>query len=148
MTSFSSWGPTSDGRIKPDIVAAGVHEGTLSSSVSTITNCIGNPPGASNQQCYRTTADTNTNVNSTAFDDRFSWISMTSGAAAMVSGSAALFIEDFRANTGGRQPLPSTVKAHFIHTARDLNDSTSWYNAGPDYASGYGVLQMDAAINQ
>jgi hypothetical protein len=148
MTSFSAWGPTSDGRIKPDIVAPGVHNGTQSSSVSTITNCFGNPAGNSNQQCYRTTADTNTNGSGTPWDDRYAWFSMTSGAAAMVSGSAALFVEDFRASNAGRDPLPSTVKAHFIHTARDLNDSTTWYNAGPDYASGYGVLRVDAAVAQ
>jgi hypothetical protein len=44
--------------------------------------------------------------------------------------------------------VPSTVKAHFIHTARDLNDSTTWYNPGPDYASGYGVLDIKAAVDQ
>jgi len=73
---------------------------------------------------------------------------MTSAAAAMVSGNAALFIEDFRSETAGSDPLPCTVKAHFIHTARDLDDSTSWYNPGPDYASGYGVLDIQAAVDQ
>jgi len=36
MTSFSSWGPTDDGRIKPDIVAKGV--GTLSASAPSNTS--------------------------------------------------------------------------------------------------------------
>ena len=116
------------GRIKLDIVAPAVHSGILSSSISRIDNCFVNPPGDSSQQCFRTTADTNTNSSQTSFDDRYAWISMTSGAAAMVSGSAALFIQDFRANNGGREPLPSTVKVHFIHTARDLDDSTNEAN--------------------
>ena len=66
----------------------------------------------------------------------------------MVSGNAAVFIEDFRNRNAGQNPFPSTVKAHFIHTARDLNDATSWYNPGPDYASGHGVLNIQAAVEQ
>jgi len=38
------------------------------------------------------------------------------------------------------------VRAFLIHTAKDLDDSTSWYNRGPDYASGYGLLQIGDAI--
>ena len=34
MTSYSSWGPTNDGRIKPDVVATGHHNGTLQSGVT------------------------------------------------------------------------------------------------------------------
>ena len=33
-----------------------------------------------------------------------------------------------------------------MQTARDLDDATSWYNPGPDYASGYGVVQIQDAI--
>jgi len=165
MTTFSSWGPTSDGRLKPDLVAAGVHNGTVVSNVSRIVpwtevnfdddipepNCVGDPLGSDNQQCYRAPAD------SPEYFD-YTWFGATSAAAAMVSGNAALFLEDFRAEnisyygprgTKRGKPLPSTVKAHFIHTARDLNDAgTSWYNPGPDYASGYGLLDMEAAIDQ
>ena len=60
----------------------------------------------------------------------------------------ALFIQDFKAHNFDINPLPSTVKAHFIHTARDLDYGTGWYNPGPDYASGYGVLDIKAAIDQ
>jgi Subtilase family/CARDB len=152
MSSFSAWGPTSDGRLKPDIVAAGLHNGNVSSSISSIPNqaaCFGNPVGSANQQCYRTTNDSNTDIPNNGFDDRYAWFAQTSAAAAEVSGSAALFVQDFRAKNSGRSPLPSTVKAHFIHTARDLNDSTTtWYTRGPDYASGYGVVQVDDAISK
>src|SRR6185503_15633581 len=72
----------------------------------------------------------------------------TSLAAPAVSGVIALMIEDYRSRFG-TNPLPSTVKALLLHTAQDLNDSaTSWYNKGPDYASGYGRLQAQAAIDQ
>jgi hypothetical protein len=65
----------------------------------------------------------------------------------MVSGSAALLIEDFRAQTG-RDPLPSTIKALLIHTASDLDDATSWYNPGLDYASGHGLIDVRSAADQ
>ena len=142
MSSFSSWGPTSDGRLRPDIVAAGVHSGTYASGISELDNCFGNPVGASNQQCYRAANNSNTQYGG------YAWFSETSAAAAMVSGNAALFIQDYRSTHAGANPPPSMVKAHFIHTARDLSDSTSWYNPGPDYASGYGLLNIQAAVDQ
>jgi hypothetical protein len=158
MSGFSSWGPVSDGRLKPDIVAVGLHNGTVTAGVSeiftwpcngnTCSLCFGNPIGAANQQCYRTTSSTNTNSGSTSWDDRYAWFSQTSAAAAEVSGSAALIMEDFRAQNFGATPLPSTVKALLIHTATDLDDATSWYNPGPDFASGYGLVNIQKAIDQ
>ena len=148
MSTFSSWGPTRDGRLKPDIVAPALHNGTNSSGVSDAADQYGDLPYYTNGDFYRAPGEFNTNNSATTYDDRYMWYGMTSAAAAMVSGNAALFIQDFRAQNSNNNPLPSTVKAHFIHTARDLNDSTSWYNPGPDYASGYGVLDIKAAIDQ
>ncbi|MCZ8216053.1 MAG: S8 family serine peptidase, partial [Cyclobacteriaceae bacterium] len=44
MSSFSSWGPSDDGRIKPDLVAAGVN---LVSTIATETNGYGSLSGTS-----------------------------------------------------------------------------------------------------
>ena len=44
MSSFSSWGPTDDGRIKPDVVANGV---SLSSTLETADNAYGTMSGTS-----------------------------------------------------------------------------------------------------
>jgi len=143
MTIYSSWGPTSDGRLRPDVVAAGHHAGQLLSGVSNINNAFGTPPGSSNQQAYRTTDLTNGGT-----WGGYAWFSQTSAAAAMVSGGCALLIEDFRSSNGGADPLVSTAKALLIHTARDLSDSTSWYNPGPDFASGYGLVDFEAAVDQ
>jgi subtilisin family serine protease len=44
MSSFSGWGPTDDGRIKPDIVGAGV---SINSSVSSADDAYGNLQGTS-----------------------------------------------------------------------------------------------------
>ncbi len=140
MSSFSSWGPTGDGRIKPEVVASGVHNGTNSSGVSVIDNPFGSPTGAANQQAYRSPND-----DTAAF--MYAWYSQTSSAAAITSGSHALLLEAWRSSFPTRpDPLPSTYKALLVHTARDLDDATSWYNPGPDYASGYGVIQIDQAV--
>ncbi len=70
----------------------------------------------------------------------------TSMAAPAVSGISAQLIQQFRMNYGVT-PSPSTVKAALIHSAQDLNDATSYYNPGPDYASGYGRVDAKAAID-
>ncbi|HSG39385.1 MAG TPA: S8 family serine peptidase [Thermoanaerobaculia bacterium] len=121
MTTFSSWGPTDDGRIKPDIVAAG-------------DNTLANPFGS---------------IVSTWSNNGYAGIVGTSMAAPAVSGSIGLLLQRYRAvcPATGTDPLPSTVKALLLHTARDLDDATSWFNRGPDYASGYGALDIQAAVD-
>jgi len=163
MSNYSSWGPVEDGRLKPDIVAAGHHNGINEGgqNVSDIVswrevdlnnppiepNCVGEPIAAANQQCYRSP---NYDVRGPADPNYYyyGWFSMTSAAAATTSGSIALLLEDFRNQLPGMgDPLPSTVKALLIHTAQDLDDATTWFNPGPDYASGYGLLQIRDAID-
>jgi uncharacterized repeat protein (TIGR01451 family) len=119
ITDFSSWGPVDDGRIKPDLVAPGCEAGGEGFIKSAL-------PGDTYGGNY--------------------WCG-TSMAAPAVSGTIALMVEDFRAFYG-TNPLPSTVKAILLHTAADLDDGSSWYNKGPDYASGYGKLQAQDAIDQ
>ncbi|MEE8168418.1 MAG: S8 family serine peptidase, partial [Candidatus Hydrothermarchaeales archaeon] len=105
MSSFSSWGPTDDGRIKPDVVAIGV------------------------------------SVTSTFPGNTYKTLQGTSMAAPAVSGVVALIHEDYRRLYSGGDPLPSTVKALLIQTAEDLN------NTGPDYTSGWGLINATAAID-
>jgi hypothetical protein len=68
-------------------------------------------------------------------------------AAPAVSGISGLIIEQYRTSYGS-DPLPSTVKALLIQTAVDLDDSTVYYNPGPDYASGYGRVDAQAAVDE
>jgi hypothetical protein len=140
MTDYSSWGPTLDGRIKPDVVAAGHHNGTASNGITSITNAFGNPTGAANQQDYRTPI----------FDPNFvyGWYSQTSSAAAEVSGGIALMIDGWRRVFPGRaDPLPSTLRAALVHNASDVVDAdTTWHRAGPDYASGYGLVRINESV--
>jgi hypothetical protein len=68
-------------------------------------------------------------------------------AAPVVSGIAALIIQQYRKSYAGNDPLPSTVKALLVHGAVDLDNASSFYNPGPDYASGYGRIDAKASID-
>ncbi|MEJ2737062.1 MAG: S8 family serine peptidase [Anaerolineae bacterium] len=118
MTTFSSWGPLDDGRIKPDIVAPGCESTGEGYIHSTLPGDVYGDPG---------------------------WCG-TSMAAPAVSGISGLLIQQYR-STFGPDPLPSTVKALLIQRAVDMNDGTSYYNPGPDYASGYGRVDAQAAVD-
>lgn len=134
MTTFSSWGPVDDGRLKPDVVAPGDESGVAAITSTVPDAFIDNEPsldcdGFGDDFCY-------------PYDE----MQGTSMAAPVVSGIGALLIEQYH-TTYGTEPLPSTVKALFIHTATDLDNGTSWYNPGPDYASGYGLVDAQAAVD-
>jgi len=64
----------------------------------------------------------------------------TSFASPAVSGSAILMYEEFN-NRNSRDPLPSTIRAIFYHTAYDLGAT------GPDYTYGYGRIDVHAAVD-
>ena len=144
MTAYSSWGPTLDGRIKPDVVAAGHHNGASASSISSITNPYGDLydgiPGGVDQQDYRTPI----------YDPGgfvYGWHAQTSSAAAEVSGGLALMIDGWRRAFPGRaDPLPSTLRAALVNNAADLDSATTWFNPGPDYASGYGLVRINESV--
>ncbi len=100
MTIFSSWGPTDDGRIKPDIVAPGDEVGGDGGIKSPL-------PG-----------------------DTYGVYVGTSMAAPCVSGCVALIIEDFHNLYDDADPLPSTVKGLLIHEARDLGNTGPDFSFG------------------
>jgi hypothetical protein len=142
MSDYSSWGPTLDGRIKPDVVASGQHNGTMNAGVSQITLPFGNPTGAANQQDYRIP------IFQPGGSFIYGWFAQTSCAASIVSGGVALMIDDWRRHFPGRgDPFPSTMRALLVNNAFDLNDATTtWYKPGPDYASGYGLVQINETL--
>jgi hypothetical protein len=119
MAANSSAGPTDDGRIKPDITAPGVSVYSAN---------------------YTSTSD-------------YTTLSGTSMAAPVVTGSLALLVEHYRklhpgvTPPGGGWNLPydptaATLKALVIHTADEAGD-----NPGPDYRSGWGLLNTQAAAD-
>lgn len=95
-TSFSNWGPTNDGRIKPDIVANG-------------------------DNLYSTVYHNLPNTNSTG--SYFYSMNGTSMAAPNLTGSMALLLQYYYQTHSQTYPLASTLKALVIHTADEAGSS-------------------------
>ncbi|HLP42120.1 MAG TPA: S8 family serine peptidase [Fibrobacteria bacterium] len=139
-TYFSSMGPTRDGRWGPDVVAPG--EGIVSVAAGT---------------------------------NGYTWMSGTSMSGPHVTGITALIMQKYRdAILRERAPMVnvhenpmwnSTVKAILIHTATDMVDLTGQsfdnnpdfasagfpnqptvYTAGPDWATGFGMVNAQKAL--
>jgi hypothetical protein len=118
MTSFSSWGPCDDGRIKPVISAPG---------------CATDGSGGI-YSCYATA------------DNAYGTMCGTSMATPAVAGVVAQLIEYCRAQglsycSASGEFWPSSARALLMQTAVDLG------NAGPDYQYGYGRIDADAAAD-
>ena len=119
MTTFSSWGPTDDGRLKPDVSGPG---------------CQSGPDAAGPDDDIRST----TSSSDTAYANNCG----TSMSTPTLTGLSALVMQDYRAmHSGSPDPFPSTFKALYCHTAQDI------LNAGPDYQSGYGSARVKNAID-
>src|SRR6185503_10356378 len=95
LTTFSSCGPTQDGRLKPDVVALG-----LDVTSTTVYQSIG----------------------TLGFPWWYGPLSGTSMATPAVSGTAALLIEQFRKPNPGTDPTPALLKAVLCNTATDLGN--------------------------
>lgn len=103
VVDFSSWGPTDDGRIKPDLVANG---DSVNSSVA---------------------FDPTTNAASSTAYDSYSGTSMATPSAA---GSAALLVQLYGQLFPSGALRASTLKALLIHTADDLGTAGPDYRHG------------------
>jgi hypothetical protein len=107
VSTFGAWGPTDDGRIKPDVVADGVNVYSTESSG----------------------------------DAAYSTKSGTSMATPNTTGSAIFLQEVYGDNFAGEAMRASTLKALLIHTADDI------FNPGPDYRSGWGVVNVKSGAD-
>lgn len=103
MTSFSSWGPVNDGRIKPDISAPGCEQG----------------------------GDNGVSSLSSSSDTSYSTLCGTSMASPTVAGIGALLIEHHRNLYPGAADLRnSTLKAILAQTAADRGNPGPDYQFG------------------
>ena len=102
MTSFSSWGPTDDGRLKPDMCGPGCQTGGDNG----------------------VTSASNSNNGYTVFCG-------TSMSGPTATGIGALILEDFRVQFPGLpDPVSSTMKVILAHTAADLGNPGPDYQFG------------------
>ncbi|HUU95363.1 MAG TPA: S8 family serine peptidase [Phycisphaerae bacterium] len=101
MTDFSSWGPTDDGRLKPDLAAPGCQ------------------------------SDDDLGITSCASDGGYTTKCGTSMASPTVCGLGALLLQDYRAQSPGEPDFRnSTLKALLAHTAVDLGNAGPDYQYG------------------
>lgn len=115
ISTQSSFGPTDDGRIKPDLMAyGGSLGGPRTLSLGTASNVASAVRGG------------------------------TSVSAAVVTGIVALVLQD--ANRRNTAVSPAAVKALLIQTAQDVQ-GTGQATVGPDFATGWGIANAEAAIN-
>lgn len=104
MTTFSSWGPVDDGRLKPDVCAPGCQEGGGETGVRSA--------GSSSDTAYTVKCG-------------------TSMATPTATGIGALILQDFRAHFTDRpDPRASTMKVFLVHTAVDLGNPGPDYQFG------------------
>ncbi|MET0300712.1 MAG: S8 family serine peptidase, partial [Flavitalea sp.] len=108
LSTFTSWGPTDDGRIKPDIVTDGV-------------------------DLYSGMASSN---------NAYAYLSGTSMATPVATGSIFLLQEYFSKLNGGAFMRAATLKGLVIHTADEAGTAE-----GPDYKHGWGLLNMEKAAS-
>jgi hypothetical protein len=170
MTTFSSWGPTQDGRIKPDLVAPGAENNTRDGTAGdpdaqiTSTNCTAT---AANGDC-------------TTIDTGYGAMRGTSMAAPAVTGAVGLLLQHQAAVGVGPNDVAldsDSIKALLVHTATDLSAHAPVGGAfmtlqncsgvagaadcwpvpavapgvvqdGPDFVNGWGMLNIQAASDK
>jgi subtilisin-like proprotein convertase family protein len=127
---FSSRGPTTDGRIKPDIVAPGTHIIGAATQIPTYTG--------------RYVCDKYYPVGQTLYAAS----SGTSHATPAVAGAASLFYRYYKDHydDNGAWPSPAMVKAALINAAQYL-DGASTGDTLPSPHQGFGAVNLGPAFD-
>ena len=121
MADFSSRGPCKDGRIKPDVVAPGTWIASLKSASATDENAW------------------------LPISESYMYQGGTSQAGPHVSGAAAVFVQYYRQTHTNATPSPALVKAAFINSAHDLDNSIDTAPV-PNMDEGWGRIDLAALV--
>lgn len=128
LIDFSSGGPTSDGRKKPDICAPGTHiQGARSQARGYNASGICGPGNYPSGQSL------------------YTWSSGTSHAAPAVAGGAAIVRQVFQQSVG-HPPSPALIKAYLTNSASYMNG----FMAGdslPGANQGWGLMNLGRALD-
>ena len=125
VSSYSSEGPTLDGRIKPDLVAPG--EAICSARAEEAKAVVGSVCGTGAHSNGRS---------------MYMQLSGTSQATAVAGGSASLTREYLREVAGINKPSASLIKATLINGAEDLGTPDI-----PNANEGWGQIDLDNSLN-
>jgi hypothetical protein len=128
LIAFSSGGPTTDGRIKPDIVAPGTHIQGARSQASAYTG--GGVCGPANYPSGQSL---------------YTWSSGTSHSAPAVAGGAALLRQLFQQGAG-HAPSPAMIKAYLTNSASYLT-GTGAGDSLPGNNQGWGLMSLNRALD-
>jgi serine protease AprX len=127
LAAFSSRGPCTDHRIKPDVVAPGTDIVSTKSSRAPLREFWG-PYQGKGGSCY-------------------AYMGGTSMAAPLASGCAAL-VREYYEKSKGHQASAALLKATLINSTRSLKatDAVADYNMLPNFNQGFGCVHMPWAI--
>ncbi len=122
MASFSSRGPTADGRFNPNVAAPGVQTASLNGSGATCGTPVAGPGGAYYNYC-----------------------SGTSMACPQVAGASALIV-DWWQQDYGMMPSPAMVKGLLINGADDMVGGSGVSGNIPNFDVGWGRPNLNNTI--
>ena len=167
MISFSSRGPTADGRVKPDIVGPGTHVTGMSfvavgQNPASPLNGLGAADAAyrADGACAMPGSGAAGNANNffpvVPAQRWYTTSSGTSHSAPAISGAAALIYQQFlnnpgyiganRTPSGSAPPSPALVKAYLTNSARYLN-GTGANDTLPSNSQGMGSANLGMAFD-
>lgn len=130
IVGFSSFGPVTDGRAKPDLVAPGTH---VQGAASQFTGFRGQAVCGFRDGAYFPPGQT-----------LYTWSSGTSHSTPIVAGAAALSFQWLRDRLGA-EPSPALIKAFLLNSTRYLTGARAGDNL-PGAHQGWGLLDINRAF--